>query len=104
MGRVSGRRERLQTGRLLLDLDHVLRSNRERHAVDVVEDVAVDAPRRLDEPRRIDEVWCADGVHVNLDVGWSRTTWPAAPAWSRWMWDSSRCRISERSTRLRSSS
>jgi hypothetical protein len=66
--RVTGGRERLQPRRVLLDHDHVLRRNGEWGAVGGIEDLAVEAARRLDEPRRVDEMWCADRVHVHLDL------------------------------------
>ena len=59
-----------------------------------VEGVAVEAARARLEPARVDDVRRADLGDVHLEPGCSRTSTPAAPAWSRWMCESSRWRTS----------
>ena len=59
-----------------------------------VELVAVEPPRARLEAGRVDQMRRADLGDVHLELGCSRTSTPAAPAWSRWICDSSRCRTS----------
>ena len=61
-------------------------------APELVERVAVEPARARLELRRIDQVRRSDLRDVHLEPGCSRTSTPAAPAWSRWMCERSRCR------------
>ena len=68
--------------------------HRRELAPEHVERVAVEPARARLEPARVDDVRRADLGDVHRSPGCSRTSVPAAPAWSRWMCERSRWRTS----------
>ena len=92
--RVARRREAVEAEHAVADDADVLLGHRRELAPELVEVLAVESARALLEPRRVDEVGRADLRDVDGQPGCSRTRTPAAPAWSRWMCDSSRWRRS----------
>ena len=93
--RVAGRREAVEAEHAVADDVDVLLRHRRELAPERVERVAVQparaaspaAPGRRGAARRSRET-------CTCSAGCSRTSVPAAPAWSRWMWLSSRWRTS----------
>ena len=99
VARVAGAREALQPEHDVSDDVDVLGRDGHELAPERVERVAVEPPGARLEPARLDEMRRADRRRrAPAATGCSRTRAPAAPAWSKWMWERSRCRTSPSSS------